>query len=84
MENRIDTIITLSNDTKHMVIDQGNYHGKCYFLTSILDNEENLTGNLTILEERKSNYVTTVKLVNDEKLLKALIKYFIKRAGVDA
>ena len=82
--NKIDYIITLSDNTKHMIMDQGNYNGKCYFLTSILDSEDNLSNNLSILEETKSGDKTTVKSVTDEKLLDALIEYFKKRFEVNA
>lgn len=36
MQNKIHTIITLDDQTKYMIIDQGNYNSKCYFLTSKL------------------------------------------------
>ena len=84
MENKIDYIITLSDNTKHMVMDQGNYNGKCYFLTSILDSNDKLSSNFTILEETKSGDKTTVKSVTDERLLDALIEYFKKRFEVNA
>ena len=84
MKNKIDRIITLSNNTKHMILDQGNYKGKCYFLTSILDSEDNLSNKLTILEESKEDNNYTVESVKDERLLKALIEYFTKRFEVNA
>ena len=84
MENKIDKVITLSDNTKHMILDQGNYNGKSYFLTSVLDNEDNLSSNFSILEENKENEKCTVESVTDEKLLKALIEYFKKRFEVNA
>ena len=79
MENKIDKIITLNDGTKYMIMDQGNYNGKCYFLTSKLDNEENLTETFSIMEETVENGVSTVSAVKDERLLKALAEYFQKR-----
>ena len=84
MENKIDKIMTLSDNTKHMILDQGNYNGKCYFLTSMLDESDNLSNNLSIVEETNNNGITDVKTVKDEKLLNALISYFRKRFEVNA
>ena len=75
MENRIDKIITLSNDKKYMIIDQGNYDGKYYYLTSKVDENNNLSEEFNILEDNGGK-VTNVK---DEKLFNALIDYFKKR-----
>ena len=84
MENKIDKIITLSDNTRHMILDQGNYNGKCYFLTSMLDNEDNLSNNLSIVEETNTDGMIIIESVSDEKLLDALIKYFKKRFEVNA
>ena len=84
MENKINKIITLSDNTKHMILDQGNYNGKSYFLTSILDSDDNLSSSFSILEETKDENNWTVESVTDEKLLSALIEYFKKRFEVNA
>lgn len=84
MENKIDKIITLSDDTKHMILDQGNYNGKSYFLTSVIDADDNLSNQISILEETKTDDSWTVKSVTDEELLTALIEYFKKRFEVVA
>ena len=83
MENKIDQVITLSNNTKHMILDQGNYNGKAYYLTSILDSEDNLSNNLSILEETKEDGKITVESVKNERILEALIEYFRKRFVVE-
>ena len=81
MKNKIDTVITLDNGSKYMILDQGNYNGKAYFLTSKLDESgENLTENFLILEETIQDGISTVNPVQDEKLLKALAEYFKNRA----
>ena len=80
MVNNIDKIITLEDNTKFMILDQGNYNGKSYYLTSELDDNDNLTEKFAILEE-DNNSVDTVK---SDKLLKALIEYFTKRFEVVA
>ena len=84
MENKIDKVLTLSDNTKHMILDQGNYNGKCYFLTSIIDEDDNLSDKFSILEETKDADKWTVESVKDEALLAALIEYFKKRFEVVA
>lgn len=84
MQNKIDKIITLSDNTKHMILDQGNYNGKSYFLTSMLDSEDNLNGKLSIVEEINTDGMVMIQTVDDEKMLEALIKYFKKRFEVNA
>ena len=84
MENKIDKILTLSDNTKHMILDQGNYDGKSYFLTCQLDSEENLSNNLSIVEQTNTDGMVMIQSVSDEKLLDALISYFKKRFEVNA
>jgi hypothetical protein len=62
-----------------MIMDQGNYNGKCYFLTSQLDSNDDLTDKISIFEETVENGEKTVSTVKNEKLLKALAEYFQKR-----
>lgn len=78
--NNIDMIITLGNNTKYMILDQGNYNNKYYYLTSKLDDEENLTEEFNILEDEDG----IISRVTDEKLFKALVEYFKKRFEVVA
>lgn len=78
MKNMIDKVITLSDNSKYMVIDQGNYDGKGYYLASKLDEDGNLKEEFVALENN-NGIVTTVE---DEALFNALIGYFKKR--VDA
>ena len=78
--NRIDNIITLSDNTKYMILDQGNYKGKCYYLTSKLDNNDNLTEEFDIIEDDNSK----VSNVTNQKLLFALVDYFKQRMEVVA
>lgn len=78
MKNMIDKVITLSDNSKYMVIDQGNYDGKGYYLASRLDEDGNLKEEFVALENN-NGIVTTVE---DEALFNALIGYFKNR--VDA
>ena len=84
MQNKIDKIITLDNNDQYMVLDQGNYNGKCYFLTSLLDNNGNLTDEISILEETTDGNKSVVSSIIEERLFNALIEYFKKRFEVVA
>ena len=84
MKNKTNQVIVLDDNSNLMILDQGNYNGKCYFLTALIDEEDNLTNNFTILEETVSDNKTTVKTVEEEKLLKALVEYFQKRFTIVA
>ena len=78
--NNIDKILTLSDNTKYMVLDQGNYQGKQYYLTSKLDLNDNLTEEFDIIENDNNK----VSNVTNQKLLFALVEYFQKRMEVVA
>ena len=80
MENNINLIITLSDNTKYMILDQGNYDSKGYYLTSKLDSEDNLTEEFNILEDNNG----MISEVKEENLLQALVKYFQERLVVVA
>lgn len=82
MENKIDKIITLDDGSKYMIMDQGNYGGKSYFLTSKLDSNENLTEKIQIFEETIESGEKKVSTVIEEKTLKALANYFNQRINV--
>ncbi len=78
--NRIGKIIMLDDKTKYMIMDQGNYNQKCYFMMSKLDNYDNLTEEFSIMEETVVNSESLLSTVTDNKLLEALAKYFRERA----
>ena len=78
--NKIDNIITLSDNSKYMILDQGNYKGKCYYLTSKLDANNNLTEEFDII----CNDNNKVSNVTNQKLLFALVDYFKERMQVVA
>ena len=77
MENNIDNIITLDGKDKYMVVDQGNYNGKAYYLLTKLNEKEELTSVVSIVENDNGK----IESVTDSKLLQALIKYFNDRAS---
>ena len=75
--NRIGKIIMLDDQTKYMIMDQGNYNQKCYFMMSKFDN---LTEEFSIMEEEVVNGESLLSKVTDNQLLEALAKYFRERA----
>lgn len=83
MENKIDKIITLGNNKKYMIIDQGNCNNKCYFFASLLDQNENLTDQFSILEETIQDGKKVVTSVKEKDVLDALIAYFKDRIEKD-
>lgn len=78
--NIIGKIIVLDDQTKYMIMDQGNYNQKCYFMMSKLDNFDNLTEEFSIMEEEVVNGESLLSKVTDNQLLEALAKYFRERA----
>lgn len=78
--NRIGKIIMLDDQMKYMIMDQGNYNQKCYFMMSKLDNSDNLTEEFSIMEEEEVNDESLLLAVTDNKLLEALAKCFRERA----
>lgn len=78
MENRINSIFELADGSKYVVINQAVYQGSNYYLlSSISDDEEDLTGEVVIAAEKMQDGVIGVELVKDEKLLDLLTKYLM-------
>ena len=75
MKNNIDKIITLKDGSKYIVLDQGNYNNKAYYITSKLDSEANLTNEINIFV----NNDDYLEEVTDTQVKEALIEYFKKR-----
>lgn len=63
-----------------MIMDQGNYNQRSYFMKSKLDDFDNLTEEFSIMEEKIVNGEILLSEVTDSKLLEALAKYFNERA----
>lgn len=77
MENLINSILTLDNDEKYMVLNQALYQNKNYFLvTRVTDDEEDVLEEFKLLEETEVNGEKALQLVRDEKIIDLLTKYF--------
>ncbi len=76
MENRINSILELTNKEKYVVINQAIYKGTNYFLVARLtDDEKDLTGDIKIVEEKLKDGILGIELVKDVKLIELLTKY---------
>ena len=76
MENRINSILELANDEKYVVINQAIYQDTNYFLVAkITDDEQDLVGDLKIVEEKMKDGIIGLEIVKDPKLIELLSKY---------
>ena len=76
MENRINSILELTNDEKYMVINQAIYQNSNYFLVvRLTDDEKDVTGEIKIVEEKLQDGLLGLEIVKDEKLIELLTKY---------
>lgn len=77
MENLINSILTLDNDEKYMVLNQALYQNKNYFLVArVTEDEEDVLEEFKLLEETEVNGEKALQLVRDEKIIDLLTKYF--------
>ena len=77
MENLINNIITFENDEKYIVLNQGLYQNKNYFLVAkVTPDEEDVTDEFKLLEETEVNGEKAMQIVTDEKVIELLTKYF--------
>ena len=78
MENRINTIFELVNGDKYVVINQAVYQGTNYYLlSSINEDETDLTDEIMIAQEKMQDGVIGIELVKDTKLIELLTKYLV-------
>jgi len=81
MENRINSVLELANGEKYVVINQAIYQDRSYYLVGKTTNDEqDLTGEIKIVEEVIENGVLGIRIVTDQKLLELLIKYLDPQA----
>ena len=81
MENRINSILELTNNEKYVVINQAIYQNRNYYLVArITDDEQNLTEEIKICEEVIEDGILGIRLVTDPKLLELLAKYLEPQA----
>lgn len=67
---RINTIITLDNQERYMVLNQVNYEGRDYFLVmGVDDNKEVISSKVAIMMSEKDGEDTYVSKVEDNDLM---------------
>lgn len=77
MENLINNILTFEDDEKYIVLNQGLYQNKNYFLVAkVTIDEKDVTDEFKLLEETEMNGEKALRLVTDEKVIEVLTKYF--------
>lgn len=83
MKNKINQIITLDDNTKYLILDQGVYLNKNYYLVSKLsDDFSDLTNHFSVFEETKIDNKTKIQSVLNKDLLEKLFVYFENRADL--
>jgi len=76
MKNLINSILVLENDEKYVVLNQAIYKEKNYYLVAKLtSDEQDVTGDLKVIEELEQDGKTGVKLVTDKDMIQLLTKY---------
>lgn len=77
MENIINHIITLDNEEKYMIVNQAIYQKRNYFLAvKVTEDEEDVLNEIKLLEETDIDGEKAVVIVQDEKIIELLTKYF--------
>ena len=76
MENRINSVLELANGEKYVVINQAIYQNRNYYLVGkVTPDEQDLTGEIKVVEEVMNDNTLGIRIVKDPKLLDLLIKY---------
>lgn len=81
MENRINKIINLTNGSKYLVLNQAYYKGSnYYFVVGVTADEQDVTKEFGLLEEKKLDGKTIVSTVTDPEIIKLLAEYLEPKA----
>lgn len=81
MENRINKIINLKNGAKYLVLNQAYYKGNnYYFVVGVTADEQDVTDEFRLLEEKKSDDKTIIATVTDPDTIKLLAEYLEPKA----
>ncbi len=78
MENRINSILELTNGDKYVVINQAVYKETNFFLLSrITEDEQDLIGDVVIAQEKMEDGVIGIEEVKDQNVIELVTKYLI-------
>ena len=78
---KVDTVITLDNDINCLLLEKANYNADNYFLSVVLDDNEEPSDEYVVLKEIIENNENYVMKVDDDTTLAELIKLFTKSFG---
>lgn len=81
MENRINKILNLKNGAKYLVLNQAYYKGNnYYFAVRVTDDEQDITEEFRLLEEKKEDDKILISTVKDPDTIKLLAEYLEPKA----
>lgn len=75
---KVDSVITLENDMNCLLLEKVNYENDNYFLSVVLDENEEPSDEYIVLKEIIENNENYVSKVTDEEVLSQLTKLFTK------
>ena len=78
---KVDTVITLDNDVNCLLLEKANYNNDNYFLSVVLDDNEEPSDEYIVLKEIIENNQDYVMRVVDETVLAELVKFFTNSFG---
>ncbi len=78
---KVDTVITLENDINCLLLEKANYENDNYFLSVVLDENEEPSDEYVVLKEIVEDNQNYVMRVMDESVLAELLKLFTKSFG---
>ncbi len=78
---KVDTVITLDNDLNCLLLEKANYNNDNYFLSVVLDDNEEPSDEYIVLKEIIENNQDYVMRVVDESVLAELVKLFTNSFG---
>ena len=72
----VDSVITLENDVNCLLLEKANYENNSYFLTVVLNQEEEPSEEYAILKEIIEDGETFIEKVTDPNLVMSLLQLF--------
>ncbi len=77
----IDSVITLENNVNCLLLEKVEYQNKNYFMSVLLNEEEEPSDEYVIFEEERENDDIFVVKIEDAELLTELLKLFTTKAN---
>ena len=75
---KVDSVVTLDNKNKYLILDKATIDLNNYYLAVLLDDEEKATDNSVILKETNENNEIFLNEETDEEIIKKLLEIFTK------